>query len=610
MKSKNKKTVKKETIFKNKVGRPTNDVLKKRKIFYSVILIIIIFFVGFLLTKFNIIRNKGLKANIANVNSKNFIINVEMTNGDGLSKTKITKGYKYEKNAYGYGEYGVNININNISPETLYGRWFTYASDDTSVNPTYASPSCNTLGLYNSTPSISFSSASDNKRAGRYKIYSSLKSCEDDKYAKKTKDVYKDYIAVYKLNSSKEKLNVEITKLAGTVNSSGVIPLKAGSHDVSFKIINETNSKKYYRWALYKDLVKNPGNIIYDGGCVAFNKTGDRTYRATISDELPARIGVLRVYDTELQCRNDANLNNTYVNEKQFTYIVNSNKAMLSVSKVGNGFSFDSNNLATVTKTGTYYITYTLNNLTDKTYYYNWFTYNSLDYNAKATYGEPKNCGSYSKTYTTKPSLGVTGSKNLRAGKMKIYSSLDACKKDTDGKSTSDVISTNPVKIKFNGIIKINYDLKGISTKVGSQKKKLCWSSAMAYGVYIISNGSKIASKSSTVYSSYKVGKYTAKTLSSGNKTKLYQTIRNNINNGLPVVIHVYGPDSSGHWVTVVGYNGAKESASKMTLDDVYIIDPFNGYNNYSKLLYNDKASLRRTSSSLYSDYVVSGWSK
>ena len=125
---------------------------------------------------------------------------------------------------------------------------------------------------------------------------------------------------------------------------------------------------------------------------------------------------------------------------------------------------------------------------------------------------------------------------------------------------------------------------------------------ALKYGAYILG-------KSSYTYRSTSAADYGA-TDNYGKASTIYSAIVSNINNGKPVVIHVWNNSSDTHYVTVVGY---KRDANNNvdSLGDIWVLDPYSisGYGRKGKsILWDGRASERSTVQGLNSSGRYLTW--
>lgn len=131
-----------------------------------------------------------------------------------------------------------------------------------------------------------------------------------------------------------------------------------------------------------------------------------------------------------------------------------------------------------------------------------------------------------------------------------------------DGKSTA----------KFNVITPfVKQDARNVyamSSTYGAQVYQECKARAKEYGNYLVEDYLDVTDYNPKVRTCTVDGNYN----SSGTKAALNKAIYDNINKGLPVIVHV----STGgeHWVLVVGYR-ADKNPSEWSWKDYYAVDPF-----------------------------------
>lgn len=129
--------------------------------------------------------------------------------------------------------------------------------------------------------------------------------------------------------------------------------------------------------------------------------------------------------------------------------------------------------------------------------------------------------------------------------------------------------------IDANGFKKIKFDINELKSKYGVQAPESCYSTSLTYGAWI---ALKYDRKDIAYKTPGPSGSEWKATYEVGNSDRdVFKKIVEQIDKGKPIVVHG-GRDKNNssleHWVTVVGYkNGV--SADKLTLSDVWIIDPW-----------------------------------
>lgn len=441
----------------------------------------------------------------------------------------------------------------------------------------------------------------DTKNSVQYKFtqtttpaYFSVTTYSDSKCSTKVKTFQSDTFKVTSSNNSSSNNSstsstsaptITITPESGKTNSKGIVEVtSAGEYKVKVVLNNTKGKTYYYRWFTYASQNISSTPSFYDTSCTSFNSKKERTPGLSMSTTYPQRAGQIKVYSSEASCLADVKSTSStnVVATKTIKYTLTNvlNIITTPAAKATNGIS-------TVTKEGNYKTTFKLNNTTGKTYYYRWFAYKNHDTSKDASYVE-KNCGSFSDTITTSPGLKVDFSNYKRAGQIKVYSSSSACNKDTNGKSNDGVVTKSVVKYSlakvFNntdGYKQLNINAKSVWDTIGHQpaNNNRCFSYAMSYGLYILSNGTKTGSKTQTNPSYFDYGSYKVQTLYPSAKD-MWAKIQEKINSGIPLIIHVQHHYGSEHWVTIYGYNTKVNKNSVKYSDilkNVNIIDPYSG---------------------------------
>lgn len=132
----------------------------------------------------------------ANYGLKSSFVTITMspegsTGGSGIYYVSTEKSYK------------TNVTFKNYTKQTLYYRWFTYNSHDTSTDKAlhYKDKVCYPLTSSNATVHWNIGmSLNNSKRAGKVKVYSSKKSCEDDDTSTSTSNVISSKSVKYELS--------------------------------------------------------------------------------------------------------------------------------------------------------------------------------------------------------------------------------------------------------------------------------------------------------------------------------------------------------------------------------------------------------------------------
>lgn len=407
--------------------------------------------------------------------------------------------------------------------------------------------------------------------------------------------------------SSTSAPTITMTPESGKINSKGIVEVtSANDYKVKIVLSNTKGKTYYYRWFTYASQNISSTPSFRDTSCTSFNSKKERTPGLSISTAYPQRAGQVKVYSSEASCLADSKSTSStnVVVTKTIKYTLTNVLNIITTPAVK-----ATSGISTVTKEGNYKTTFRLNNTTGKTYYYRWFAYKNHDTSKDASYTE-KNCVSFSNTLTTSPGLKIDFLNYKRAGQIKVYSSSSACNKDTKGKSNEGVVAKSVVKYSLakvfnntNGYKQLNINAKSVWDTIGHQpaNNNKCFSYAMSYGLYILSNGTKTGSKTQTNPSYFDYGSYKVQTLYPSAKD-MWAKIQEKINSGIPLIIHVRHSGNE-HWVTIYGYNTKVNKNSVKYSDilkNVNIIDPYSGVFSSGKL--------SPTATTIHSNHAVRTW--
>ena len=239
-------------------------------------------------------------------------------------------------------------------------------------------------------------------------------------------------------------------------------------------------------------------------------------------------------------------------------------------------FDNDSKDIIILDNPQTTNVNVNVTNKSNTDLYYRTFIFDGFSQD-KNNLKQVSNCILYSQNTNIGDEIEINEESREKLMLIRIYSSSISCLKDSDSES-GEFISENSQKIglksevyKYSNEWKLlNFDLDGIKNDIGLQSPMLCHDYALAYGVYIISNGKKI----STVFPRNSVC-YGSKISVADSMEELFETIKNKIDNGIPTSIHVNNNSGGEHWVLVVGYRSGID-IKNCSADDFYVLDPGN----------------------------------
>ena len=249
----------------------------------------------------------------------------------------------------------------------------------------------------------------------------------------------------------------------------------------------------------------------------------------------------------------------------------------------------DSKGIVTVNKLQQYNSTVTIKNPSKVRLYYRWIKYTNHTM-TNPTVQECKYTDKSEKTLVK--GLYIKSDYPQRTGYLRIYTSEKACKNDSKvaSISSSGNTETRPYLVSGNikyalaktynagsNWIRLSFDYNDLKKKIGNQivnnDRNICFNYALSYGTYII-NGNGTYTKPLTNISA----NYGAKKYSYSNAYDLYKKIKNKIDGGIPVSLHV-SHSGGQHWVLVTGY---KKGGSSYNIKNgsnlrkyLYVLDPW-----------------------------------
>lgn len=239
-------------------------------------------------------------------------------------------------------------------------------------------------------------------------------------------------------------------------------------------------------------------------------------------------------------------------------------------------------------------------NDTDKTLFYRWIIYDGIGGDSKVN--KIYQCESYNETITSSKNIELSDEESEKTVALRIYSDIESCQNDSGASEQSEEYIKQEVvhcdyssryRVSEDGWKLLNFDYDGIKRKIGPQITTYCYDYALAYGVYIMSNGSKVSN--TLVRNAFCYGSSETKTDSLKN---LMDIIKEKLDAGIPVSVHTNNAKGGQHWVLVVGYKTGVPSED-MDRSDLYILDP-------SALYYGLMSE--RSSASSFRDFQYRTW--
>ena len=298
-------------LFENKVGRPSNEIKRKRKIFYFIIALVFFSLVGCIVI-LNVNFNKILGATTSN----SVVFDIAGTN-TGLQ----FDGTYYAKNNY-------NLTTNKIGN----GIVFTSENEDTIINFRARFPkSVYDVGQYKLNGKkhdyIRFVSYGDNNKviakssmskvtqstySYKFKITKNVRYITAEIYSANASDTGASNRMVQKKIRVANRCKVTISPASGRLvaNSNGVYNVtNYSNYKSNVNIINSSGLPLYYRWFTYSSLNPSKNNISYKGTCKKFNNKSLNVngLGLTVSESYPERSGRIKVYENKSACEKDNN---------------------------------------------------------------------------------------------------------------------------------------------------------------------------------------------------------------------------------------------------------------------------------------------------------------
>lgn len=319
------------SLFKNKVGRPSNSTLRNRKLFLCFSIIILILLSTILIL---------------------FGLNVNNIRGDVITKpvfdiSGTNGGYIYNGKYYAKGKYNLTtdqiangvvftnsagttvINIRARFPESIYNIKYDPLKGKRHDYIKFVSYGDNNKVLAQSSV-LKVTKASYNYS---FKITSSVRYIAAEIYSANSSDTGPSSRAVQKKirTSSSSVVNISPSNTSLKKNSNGVYTVTSfANYTSNVSISNPSGLILYYRWFTYKNLNKTKNNISFRGTCVKFNARSVKISNLglNVSQSYPERSGKIKVYSSKSLCEKDNDsLTSTDVGSKTISYANNTKTA-------------------------------------------------------------------------------------------------------------------------------------------------------------------------------------------------------------------------------------------------------------------------------------------
>lgn len=337
-------------IWKNKVGRPTNEILAKRSAIKTIIfacLVLVVFTVTMIFNDFYGDKLKGA----AEVSKTTY----DITGLDGYGLVADELYYKG----------GTYINFDNISSGIVFAGDTGKRRVNVRVRFPRAiySPVKKSGYLY---PDYTYVMFTKYNSSGKR-----ISSCPLKKVTSQTYDCWftvdsaTHYIEIdlYNTNMAKNSAGVrisskridvamwptaKITAKSNLVKTSNDEYITTGykTYENTGTIVNPSARKLYMRWITYKNLNMTASNVNYISDCISFSskKYNINTISLTTNSTYPRRSGIIKVYSSYNQCSADSSgsKKNTlatatikYVNSATGTNSYGYQELVYSVGKIG-----------------------------------------------------------------------------------------------------------------------------------------------------------------------------------------------------------------------------------------------------------------------------------
>lgn len=282
-------------IFKNKVGRPSNETIKKRRIFCILAILVICALLIYLFI---------------------YLFNISKLSGSILDALKpvdisVTSNVTVDK----YQNYATDYTLKNNIGLTYYYKWFTYSDSNAKGSVTYVGDCTSFKKTVKLSPTLNVSEDYPN-RSGKYRIYLLKSACTSDtkgtskigytteklvnvsyKTVSSGNTTTKTTTATTKKLSLKEQLKIAVDK-------ANVVLDEYQQYKSKFTLNNLTGKTYYYRWFKYVKSIST-SNLEKVGDCTSYKKTKNLTRSLTVSQSNPIRLGKFKVYSSKSACTSD-----------------------------------------------------------------------------------------------------------------------------------------------------------------------------------------------------------------------------------------------------------------------------------------------------------------
>ena len=353
-------------LFKNSVGRPSNEVKRKRKLFYSLIVVVFICLIGLTVALgFNINNIRGAASNkvifdIAGVNGRlQFKERFYAKNNRDLTTDKIGTGVVFtSENENTVINYRVRFpkaiyEVGNYSLNGKKHEYIQFVSYDASGKVITKCP---------------MTKVTKEAYSYGFKITKNVRYISAEIYSANEADTGARTRMIQKKIRVANRSNVVIKSASGrlTPNSKGVYNVtNYGNYVNNAYITNYGGVTLYYRWFTYSTLNPSKNAVSYRGPCRAFNKNISlNNLGLSVSASYPERSGRIKIYETKNSCEKDnnsatyldagvgavryANYSKTATNSKSFVMLsnyqvgkANLNNLSKSIGQQASGVCFD-----------------------------------------------------------------------------------------------------------------------------------------------------------------------------------------------------------------------------------------------------------------------------
>ena len=285
-------------LFENKIGRPSNDTLKKRRAVKALIVASVVLVLG--LVSFGVCSLLGISGVSKNVKSTSAAVYISGKNG----------GFVYKKKYYAAGK---TITLGTIEKQPANDNVFFFASDGKTTFNIKGNFGKKFIKYDNGYPKFIVQSYDSSNNVLQTKT-TEVKSTAYTLTLTASQNIHHLRIGIIKGGKQVYSQTIKvgttptvehITVSQARKNTAGEFVIeKSAEVKMKFKLTTTSGHTMYYRWFTYIGYTLKSSEVVSTNEtCVAFNKT-------TTTEEYPMnvnrpRAGMIRVYATKEDCKND-----------------------------------------------------------------------------------------------------------------------------------------------------------------------------------------------------------------------------------------------------------------------------------------------------------------